>query len=218
MTVAPPKKKRSPAQVRAGRAFAAGGRAAQANKRAAYIKSHHGQKPPRSKAQQAAAKNFAKAGRAAQAAKKAGKPPQKKAALPVVASSLVTPMIWLPGCNDQLPTCGTVAVANQLLATTGVVSSDAQILELHERAGGDDGATIMTVLEAAAEYGLTGIKLASYGMSEDIWPGMVVGVQTRRGYHAVLSHQYGLISWGLLMPRFGEPQEAWHLTWDLDHA
>jgi hypothetical protein len=218
MTAAPPKKKRSAAQIQAGQAFAAGGQSAQANTRAAAIKAT-GKPPPRSKAQQASAQNLAKSGRAAQAAKKSGKPPPKKAAMPLVtSSSLITPMIWLPGCNDQLPTCGTVAVANQMLSTTGIIPSDADILILHEHAGGNDGATIENVLEAAGHHGLAGVKLASYGTSEDIWPGMVVGVQTRRGYHAVLSHEYGLISWGLLMPRFGEPGEAWALEWDLDHV
>ena len=38
----------------------------------------------------------------------------------------------------------------------------------------------------------------------------------RRGYHAVLAHPYGMISWGLLMARSGEPREAWALQWDYD--
>jgi hypothetical protein len=35
----------------------------------------------------------------------------------------------------------------------------------------------------------------------------------RRGYHAVLAHPYGMVSWGWVMAWSGEPQEAWELQW-----
>jgi hypothetical protein len=213
-------KKKTPAQAKAAKAYAAAGRAAQAKKRAAAIKAT-GKPPPRTKAQKAAAIKWAKAGQAAQAAAKAGKKAPalaKKAALPTHVSNWTGPAIWLPGCNDQRPTCVSVAVANHLLESTGIAATDAMILKLHEYAGGDDGATIPTVLEAASCYGLAGIKLSSYGMANEILPGLVCGIETRRGYHAALSHPYGLVSWGFVMPHFGEPQEAWALNWDLDHA
>lgn len=216
MTTAPKAAKKSPAQVKAGAAYAAAGRAAQAKTRAAAIKAT-GKPPPRSKAQKAAAAKWAKSGRAAQAAVKAGKAPVKKAALP--ASTMATePVLWLPGCNDELPTCTVVAIANSLLAATGITAADADILGLYELAGGSDGTTISTALDAAAEAGLAGIHLVRYEIADVITPGMVVGVQTRRGYHAVLSHLFGLVSWGMVLPHFGEPQEAWELEWDLDHA
>jgi hypothetical protein len=216
VSAAPKAAHKSPAQVKANKAFAAGGRAAQARHRAAYEKSHHGKKPPRSKAQKSASRKWAAAGRAAQAAARSGKKSpasKKKAALPVTQYHCTGPLIWLPGCLNERPVCYAVAIANHLLAATGIAASDADILALHDLAGGDNGATIDLALEAAAEYGLAGVKLASFEMGDEIIPGMVVGVQTRRGYHAVLSHPYGLISWGLLMPRFGEPEEAWGLDW-----
>src|SRR5882724_4642171 len=102
MAVAPRKKKRSPAQVRAGQAFAAGGRAAQAAARSAAIKKT-GKPPPRSKAQKAASQKWATAGRAAQAAARAKKAggravtPKVRAA---VAPELVLPGSgWPVGCN-----------------------------------------------------------------------------------------------------------------------
>lgn len=217
MSAAPTKAHKSPAQVKANKAFAAGGRAAQARTRTAYEKAHNGKKPPRSKKQAAAARKWAAAGRAAQVAAKSGKKAPagtKKAALPVAVCDYTGPSLWMPGCINELPVCYATAIANHLLAATGIVSTDADILKLHELAGGDDGARIDLALEAARDHGLAGVKLKGFDGCEAIFPGMVVGIQTRRGYHAVLAHPYGMISWGLLLPRHGEPQEAWALEWD----
>ena len=218
MTAAPVKAHKSPAQVKANKAFAAGGRAAQAGTRAAAIKKT-GKPPPRSKKQASAARKWAAAGRAAQAAAKSGKKTPastKKAALPVAECTWTGPTIWMPGCINERPVCYATAIANHLLAATGITATDRDILKLHELAGGDDGALIALALEAARVHGLAGVKLKGAVPCEQIFPGMVVGVATRRGYHAVLAHPYGMISWGLLMPRTGEPQEAWALEWDLD--
>lgn len=215
MTAAPKHPKKSAAQIKAGQAYAAGGRAAQAKTRAAAIKKT-GKPPARSKAQKAATQKWASAGRSAQAAAKSGKKvpaPTKKAALPLAHHQGV-PVLWIAGCTDGLPVCYATAIANHLLAVTRIEASDAEILKLHSHAGGDGGSTLDNALEAAAYHGLAGVRLTSFGMADEILPGMVVGVQTRRGYHAVLSHEYGIVSWGLLLPRFGEPQEAWILEWD----
>ena len=216
MTAAPKASHKSPAQVKANKAFAAAGRKAQATARTKYEKAHNGKKPPRSKAQKAATAKWASAGRAAQAAAKSGKKqpaPMKKAALPLAVCDYTSPSIWLPGCINELPVCYATAIANHLLAVTGIAATDADVLKLHALAGGDDGATISHALEAAVEYGLAGVKLRGAMPCAQILPGMVVGVQTRRGYHAVLTHPYGMISWGMLLPRTGEPQEAWALDW-----
>jgi hypothetical protein len=142
-------------------------------------------------------------------------PPKKKAALPAAAiTAAPRAVLWLPGCNDLLPTCATAAVANHLYATAGIAASDRQLLALHELAGGDDGARIETVLEAAVHHGLAGIRLASFGLAEDWEPGLVCGIATGRGYHAVLAHPYGMVSWGLLLPRSGTLGEAWELEWE----
>ena len=216
MSAAPKAAHKSPAQVKANKAFAAGGRASQARTRAAAVKKT-GKPPPRSKAQKSASRKWAAAGRAAQAAAKSGKKApasRKKAALPLAGRSQgLGPVLWLPGCINEQPVCYAVAIANHLLAATGIAASDTDILALHKLAGGDEGATISLALEAAGAHGLAGVKLAAFEPGDEIFPCMVVGVQTRRGYHAALSHPYGLISWGLLMPRFGEPEEAWTLDW-----
>lgn len=214
VTAKPAAKKKSAAQVAAGKKFAAAGRASQASTRAANKKAG---KPTRTKAQTQASMKWASAGRSAQAARKAGKQPvsAKKAALPL-AQYLGTPILWVPGCIDDLPVCYATAIANSLLTTTGIGASDEDILTLHDHAGGDDGATIANALDAASYHGLAGVKLKTFWQTEEILPGMVVGVQTRLGYHAVLSHRFGLISWGLLMPRFGTPEEAWALEWEMD--
>ena len=215
MTVQPTAKKKSAAQVAAGKSFAAGGRSAQAKARAATV-AKTGKPPPVSKARHQAALKWAAAGRASQAAKKAGKKPpaaKKKAALPVTMFSWLGPQIWLTGCNDERPTCAAVAVANSLLAITGFAAPDRDIMELHELAGGDDGATIETVLNAAAVHGLNGIRLGDFFPADGIGPGLVCGIQTRRGYHAVLSHEFGMISWGMLLSHSGELREQWALEW-----
>lgn len=219
MSPAPKHKHKSPAQVRAGKAYAAAGRAAQAKTRAAAIKKT-GKPPPRSKAQQAASKNWAAAGRHAQAARRAGKTPvsHKKAALPCrhapVTSHVPLRMLWLPGCDDELPVCGVTAVANHLLAATGIAATDAEMLALHLLAGGDDGARIETVLDAAVHEGLAGHKLILFGQADRASPGTVCGLAMGSGYHAVLAHPWGMVSWGMLLPWAGCLEEAWYLDWE----
>jgi len=191
-----PKHKHTAAQVAAEHKFAAAGRASQARKRSAAI-AKTGKPPPRSKKQTQASVKFAAAGRAAQARKRAHlKPlPKKK-----------------PTVGD-LP-CGPVAIAEHLYAATGICVPDAAILALGsaDLAG---GGCLADYLEAAATAGLGGVRLARFWRcDEDLAvPGLVCGVQLRGGYHAVLSHPRGVISWGLLMPRLGVPDESWFLEW-----
>jgi hypothetical protein len=185
----------------------------------ALARSATARKKPRTAKQVAAGKKWAAAGRAAQAASKkaakSGVTAKKKAALP--RSLIPVPpgtALWLPGCNDLLPVCAVTAVANHLLAATGVTASDADMLALHDLAGGDDGARIGTVLDAACQAGLAGIRLRRFGPADFTGPGLVCGISTRRGYHAALSHPYGMVSWGLVLPRTGELMEAWALEWE----
>jgi hypothetical protein len=224
MAIAPRKAKRSPAQVHAGQAFAAGGRAAQAASRAASIKKT-GKPPPRSKAQKAAGKKFAAAGRAAQAAarvRKAGGRAVTPKARAAVAPELVLPGSgWPTGCNDIIPTCASVAVACHLQAATGLTMTDAEILKLHKLAGGDSGVTIEDVLEAmAAHWGTVGhgrVRLMSFFQADEsfLLAGMVVGIKLPHAGHAVLSAPGGMISWGQYLPWEGEPEEAWALEWGI---
>jgi hypothetical protein len=215
----PKAKKQSPAQHAAGLAFAAGGRAAQARKRAAYRKTHHGMNPPATRSQkQAAAK-----GRAAQAARRQGKVPPKKAAA-VAPAELGQPggsgYLMISGCNDAYPTCAAAAVANHLLAATGLRMSEDAVLRLHRQAGGDDdGSYIEAVLEVLRATGWLFLgrttRLLSFTRTDEdvIVSGLVVGVSLPHARHAVLSHPLGMVSWGQVMPWTGEPYEAWALDW-----
>jgi hypothetical protein len=220
MAVQPRAKKRSPAQVRAGQAYAAGGRAAQAAKRAEAIKKT-GKPPPRSKAQHAASLKAAAAGRAAQQARRQGKTPvSSKARGAVMPVELVLPgSAWPLGCNDLVPTCASVAVACHLQAATGFTMSDEAILKLHQRAGGDNGASIENVLEAIKGDWLAfdhrHVRLLSFFPTDEqcLIAGLVVGVRLPHAGHAVLSAPGGMVSWGRYMPWDGEPEEAWALEW-----
>lgn len=224
MAVAPRKAKRSPAQVRAGRAFAAGGRAAQAASRSAAIKKT-GKPPPRSKAQKAASQKWAAGGRAAQAAaraKKAGGRAVTPKARAAVAPELVLPgSAWPVGCNDTIPTCASVAVACHLQAATGFTMTDEEILKLHKLAAGSSGASIEDVLEAMschwATFGHGRIRLLSFFQTDEsfLLAGLVVGIALPHAGHAVLSAPGGMISWGQYVPWQGEPEEAWALEWGL---
>lgn len=214
MAVAPKHPKRSPAQVKASQKFAAAGRSAQARTRAAAI-AKTGKPPPRTAKQKAATKNFAASGRAAQAARRAGKQPapKKKAAAPDIR----------PRCGvstqgalslHELPACGPVALAEHLAAFTGITASDEEVLALHERAG---VVTLANLFEAAAD-GFAGTRLAWFERCDPgtVAPGLVYGVQLPAGYHAVLSHPAGMLTWGRLMPWYGTPEEAWWLEWEAE--
>lgn len=223
MSPAPKHARRSPAQVRASRAYAAAGRAAQAATRKAAIQKT-GKPPPRSAAQKSASRSWAARGRHAQAARRAGKSPAstKKAALPAMSRlhTLTQPgvVLWLPGCDEELPVCAVTAVANHLLAATGAIAADADMLALHELAGGDSGARIETVLDACAHEGLAGHRLVTFGQADRACPGTVTGlVMPGGGYHAVLVAPGAgmMISWGMVLPQAGYPEESWWLDWEM---
>jgi hypothetical protein len=214
----PAVKKKSPAQAAAGIAFAAGGRAAQARKRAAAKKAG---KPTVTKAQHQAALKWAAAGRAAQAARRTGKIPVKKAAAVAPGLAARLPGWWLPGCNDVAPTCAATAVANHLLASTGLAMSEDQVMALHALAGGtgEDAVAIADVLEAiqgrrmGAGNGSARLHAFTPVDTSVILTGLVVAVSLPHARHAVLSHPQGMVSWGQVLPWDGEPEEAWALEW-----
>jgi hypothetical protein len=196
-------KARSPAQVKATQAWARSGRRKQAQARAASI-AGTGKPPPRTKAQKAASQRFAAAGRAAQAARRAGKTPvtAKKAAAPGGTGL------------HELPVCGPAAVAEHLRIMTGAAVSDEAILELWRLAG---AATIGGLLGAVAEHGLGGQRLAYYERCDPGCgaPYLLYGLQLDPGYHAVVAVPGGgMLSWGMLLPRTGTPEEAWWLEWE----
>lgn len=200
-----PKHKRTKAQHAASLKFAAAGRSAQAKTRAAAI-AKTGKPPARSKHQHQAALRWAASGRAAQARTRNHlKPLPKKA-----------PALALPGCGlHDLPVCGPVAIAEHLLAATGVYATDGQILDLAMRTS---GGCLADYLEQAATGGLAGVRLARFWRCDDelAVPGLVYGMQFRRGYHSVLMRPDGMLSWGMLLPVIGRPLEAWGIKWDFD--
>jgi len=218
---AQPRVKKTPRQQAAGQAFAAGGRRAQAAKRAQSIKKT-GKPPPLTRKQrQADLRNLARA-RMAAARKRAGGTAQtpKRRAAPAPDGTLVLPgSSWPMGCNDAAPTCAAVAVGCCLQAATGLAVTDAEILKLHKMAGGDNGATIESTLEAArAHWGVFGhgkMRLMSFFRADEslIIAGMVVGVTLGHQGHAVLATPGGMISWGREMAWDGEPEECWCLEW-----
>lgn len=153
--------------------------------------------------------------------KPAAKPVKRGAISPDVVDGLPgwTPA-WNMGCNDVFPTCAAAAVANHLLACTGLLMKDEDILALHKLAGGDAGADIATVLECMQSHRSAfgeGSKayLANFTRTDEdcIVAGLVVGISLPHGGHAVLSHPRGMVSWGRVLPFAGIPQEAWALDW-----
>jgi hypothetical protein len=98
---------------------------------------------------------------------------------------------------------------------TGAVVSDEDILDLWRLAG---AVSIGGLLGAVAEHGLGGERLAYYERCDPDCgaPYLLCGVQLDPGYHAVVSVPGGMLSWGMLLPRTGTPEEAWHLEWEME--
>ena len=70
---------------------------------------------------------------------------------------------WILGGNDWHRGCAAVALANHLLAATGLRVSDRDVLDLYWLTADDPeaGASVLATLEAAAEFGLAGIRPAT---------------------------------------------------------
>jgi hypothetical protein len=127
---------------------------------------------------------------------------------------------WRMGCDDAYPACAAAAVANHLLASTGFMMRDADILSLHKMSGGDEGTTIEAVLKCVQSHRscfgeASKAYLATFTRTDEncILAGLVVGVSLPHGGHAVMSHPRGMVSWGRVMPFEGIPREAWALDW-----
>jgi hypothetical protein len=213
MAKAPQAKKVSPARHAANLRFAAAGRASQVKARA------KGKKP--TKAQHQAGIKFAAAGRAAQARKRAGKKPlpvkKRAASADAVMGFVMQPSgPWTLGGNGCWPSCAAAALANHLLATTGIAASEQEILALHLAAGGGS-VSIGEQLEAARETGLAGVHLTEFGPLEDSCdlPGAIAGVSLPRSHAVLLAPDGMMITWGRQMPlRAGMIEEAWWARWE----
>jgi hypothetical protein len=127
---------------------------------------------------------------------------------------------WITGSNDELPSCVATAVANSLLAVTGIRVSDADVLELHELAGGGDGVSISDTLTAVMEHGIAGYRprwIATTSTTH-LTAGGILGLTDGKNDHAVTVTPEGLISWGALMGaglthEWWIDGEIWHIEW-----
>lgn len=174
-------------------------------------KTHHHHKPVTpavKKARHAAAVKAAKT-RAANA-KKAKQHPRRQLAL-----------------GGGVACCSAEALAASL-RLTGVPVSDEDVLALYWRTADDEdaGASILATLEVAAEFGLAGVRPASFAaMGSDAGlrsrhlvdtphdRALILGVDLP-GPHAVLATPDGWHSWGdLYDPWTDDIEEAWEVTW-----
>ena len=130
---------------------------------------------------------------------------------------------WITGPNDVYPLCGPVAVANSLLAATGVVASNGDIERLYRAAGGhgDSGADMEDLIAAVAAEGLAGCRLAGYRLASDldVRPGLVLllSIDDVPVWHAAATAPDGrVISWGettTISEMSARVEDAWSLTW-----
>jgi hypothetical protein len=115
---------------------------------------------------------------------------------------------WILGGNDVADNCAAVAVANALLGVTGHRMSDAQLLELHDRAGP------LSIAEALAALGASFTELQTQPGGRSPWP-VVAGLATPHGPHAALLLGDQFITWGgvLALPDDWDIEEIWAVTW-----
>jgi hypothetical protein len=122
--------------------------------------------------------------------------------------------------GDAVACCAAEALAASL-RLSGLSVSDADVLALHRLSGADDeaGGTILAALEAASEFGLAGVRLASFmpaAIYETKLQKFVVGVDLP-GPHTVLAAPDGWWSWGELHDPAAWPdaviEEAWAVSW-----
>jgi hypothetical protein len=123
--------------------------------------------------------------------------------------------------GEGVACCSAEALAASL-RRSGWPVTDADVLALYRlTAGGpDDGAPILATLEAAAEYGLAGVRLASYDLSETYVSArsLILGVDLP-GAHAVLDTGSEWVTWGEAWPVTAFPdaviEEAWAIEWEV---
>lgn len=217
------------AAAQAAAAKAAAARAASAKKgqakrgrpkgRGAHAAHHH-----RTKAQIAGAKRAGQTRHKhhmAQLAATRGKKPKATAKKPTAPVIVDLPDLEFSPVPDGpygaglhvLPVCAAVAVAEHLAAFTGITAWEDEILGLHYQAG---LLSLSELLEYLQAEGFAGARLRSFRPCDEtlIAPGLVCGLQVSAGYHAVLAHPAGMISWGTVLPWTAAPAEAWALEWE----
>jgi hypothetical protein len=138
---------------------------------------------------------------------------------PASAAAAVLGERWITGPNSDRPLCAPVAVANSLLARTGLVASNGDIERLYREGGaGDAGLPVEMVLDAATRTGLAGCRVADWHRltgAEDA-DLVLIDFAELDGLHAAAVHDGQVAAWGDEIPvgeLNGNIIGAWSLTW-----
>jgi hypothetical protein len=124
---------------------------------------------------------------------------------------------WILGRNDDLDSCAAAAVANSLLACTGLRVADRDVLDLYLAVtrGRDCGASMADTLAAAALLGIGGYRPSAVlylaAVPAPVADGLII---TLPGHAAVLAG--GLeVSWGLAREAgaSGDAGGCWQVSW-----
>ena len=126
---------------------------------------------------------------------------------------------WITGPNDTRDLCAPVALANCLLAATGVEAGNGDMERLYRAAGGigDSGVPVQAVLAAAATSGLAGCRLARYApAAPDAADLLFLALAGTADLHAAAVAGGDAVMWGAAVPLDGLDAtviDAWSLTW-----
>ena len=154
--------------------------------------------------------------------KKVASSGKKTTSTPSKAAGTVLADRWITGPNtDGWVMCGAVAVANHLLAVTGVQASNAAIERLYRAAGGlgDSGAPMEFLFAAAASTGLAGCRLASWSPAmrpSDASVALMLLPDIPDAHAAAITRDGCAVMWGGEVPLASLDAlvlDAWTLTW-----
>lgn len=122
---------------------------------------------------------------------------------------------WSP--NLDVACCSAEALAASL-RLTGHAVSDRDVLDLYWRTADhpDAGASLWDTIEAAAAFGLAGVRLADARPARVLGDGVVLGAELEQR-HAMTVDGHGVWTWGLWRPvacgLLASADEAWVITW-----
>lgn len=125
------------------------------------------------------------------------------------------PSKWSP--HADLAVCAIEALAASL-RLTGRTVTDADVVDLYLRVTDDPdaGMRIDQAAEAAAVYGLAGVRLLDARPAVRLADGVVLGVDLAER-HALTVEGHGVWTWGAWRPAscglLAAADEAWELTW-----
>jgi hypothetical protein len=125
------------------------------------------------------------------------------------------PTKWSP--NADVACCAAEALAASLRLTGRPVSGE-DVLELywHTASHEDAGAGLLATIEAAAEYGLAGVRPLDARPATVLGTGVVLGVDLAER-HALTVDGHGVWTWGEWRPApcglLEAADEAWEVTW-----